>query len=237
MTVEAVDKEPIWSRLELKDWLLLVPAMGSCVAVTYEIGCFVPLGSSTFGLFSLSEHLLWALQALPFAMIFVAGAFTALIFQASFESRLEKSAADETAETKARKKVLGVIFVLTLLLIAILLRQAAYVWIPFVMLIFALLPKPGRPRPVLGICFITFTALTFVLLTGFDQTRSLLNKSDPARFDFGGANVKQLILVRSGEHGLLLYDRPAGRFLFTKMDDLKTIVWDRNSAAPSILRW
>jgi hypothetical protein len=60
-------------KIELKDWLIIVPAAGSAIAVIYEIGSFLPLGGAAFGLFSLSDHLLWALQALPVAMGLVAG--------------------------------------------------------------------------------------------------------------------------------------------------------------------
>src|SRR4051794_32207120 len=46
-------------KLELKDWLVLVPAIGTGLALTYQAGSFIPLGGAAFGLFSLTDHLIW----------------------------------------------------------------------------------------------------------------------------------------------------------------------------------
>jgi hypothetical protein len=54
-----------WS---LKDGLVLVPFLASALALTWEVGYFLKIGDGSFGLFTLSEHITFAIQALPFAL-------------------------------------------------------------------------------------------------------------------------------------------------------------------------
>ena len=59
---EAVAK---WS---LKDALIVIPFLASALALTWEVGYFARIRGGAFGLFSIAEHLTFALQALPIAM-------------------------------------------------------------------------------------------------------------------------------------------------------------------------
>jgi hypothetical protein len=54
-----------WS---LRDGLVLVPFLASALALTWEVGYFLKIGGGSFGLFTLSEHITFAIQALPFAL-------------------------------------------------------------------------------------------------------------------------------------------------------------------------
>ncbi|MET4799196.1 hypothetical protein [Bradyrhizobium sp. LB11.1] len=80
--------------------------------------------------------------------------------------------------------------------------------------------------PIVPLLFALFV-VCFVFARGFDDTRLFLNGATPARFEFSGGNVRNLILVRSGEHALLLFDRDLQQFTFVKFDELKSIVWQR----------
>jgi hypothetical protein len=59
---EAVVK---WS---LKDALIVIPFLASALALTWEVGYFARIKGGAFGLFSIAEHLTFALQALPIAL-------------------------------------------------------------------------------------------------------------------------------------------------------------------------
>jgi hypothetical protein len=52
----------------LKEIAVLVPVFGSTIAVTYDVGFFWGLDINYFTLFSLTEHLVFAIEALPFAL-------------------------------------------------------------------------------------------------------------------------------------------------------------------------
>ena len=54
-------------HLQVKDAVVLVPLFGSLLAMTWEAGQFYPTGG--FRLFSLSEHLLSAIGALPITLM------------------------------------------------------------------------------------------------------------------------------------------------------------------------
>ena len=53
----------------LKDAMVAIPFLASGLALTWEVGFFLRIKGSAFGLFSITEHITFALQALPFAMV------------------------------------------------------------------------------------------------------------------------------------------------------------------------
>jgi hypothetical protein len=52
-----------------KDLLFLVPLLGTALAITYDVGYFSGINLYFFSFFSLTEHIGFALQAFPFALI------------------------------------------------------------------------------------------------------------------------------------------------------------------------
>ena len=55
-------------RWSLKDALVAIPVLASALALTWEVGYFLRIGGGSFGLFSLAEHITFAIQALPYAL-------------------------------------------------------------------------------------------------------------------------------------------------------------------------
>jgi hypothetical protein len=62
--------EPIRRALDLKDAAVLAPLFATSVAISWEVGLFYVTGG--FYYFSLSEHLVYAVSALPLALFFAA---------------------------------------------------------------------------------------------------------------------------------------------------------------------
>jgi lysylphosphatidylglycerol synthetase-like protein (DUF2156 family) len=56
---------------QLKDTVVAVPLVASALAITRQVGAMSSLGG--FALFTVSEHLLWALGALPMALMYTIG--------------------------------------------------------------------------------------------------------------------------------------------------------------------
>ena len=52
-----------------KEFLLLVPLAASAIAITYDAGYFAGIGGFYFTFFSINEHIAFALQVLPFAVV------------------------------------------------------------------------------------------------------------------------------------------------------------------------
>ena len=56
------------SGFAIKDFFVLSPIIGTALALIYDVGYFYGVGISYFTLFSLSEHIVFALPALPVAL-------------------------------------------------------------------------------------------------------------------------------------------------------------------------
>jgi hypothetical protein len=52
-----------------KEILVAVPVLGSAIAISYDVGYFYGLDIKLFTLFSIAEHIVFALEALPFALM------------------------------------------------------------------------------------------------------------------------------------------------------------------------
>jgi hypothetical protein len=48
-----------------------IPLLGAAVALAFDAGCFYALGINFYTLFSLSEHIAFAIPAFPIALIFL----------------------------------------------------------------------------------------------------------------------------------------------------------------------
>jgi hypothetical protein len=84
--------------------------------------------------------------------------------------------------------------------------------------------------------FITVAAfaLAFAMALGCDQMRGRLNFAKNAPIDHAGllhivldGKDRDVELLRSGERGLLVYDRNLDRFIFAKWDSVKGLDWTR----------
>jgi hypothetical protein len=56
------------AKWALKDALIAIPFLASALALTWEVGYFARIKGGAFGLFSVAEHLTFALKALPIAL-------------------------------------------------------------------------------------------------------------------------------------------------------------------------
>ena len=60
--------------LELKDIAVVAPLLGSALCVTYDLGYFYGIDINQYTSFSLTEHVVFALQAVPIAFVFLVAA-------------------------------------------------------------------------------------------------------------------------------------------------------------------
>ena len=64
MTEDAKKTTGLWKD----SYLAYIPLLGAALALTFDVGYFFALNLSFFTLFSLSEHILFAIQAFPIAL-------------------------------------------------------------------------------------------------------------------------------------------------------------------------
>src|ERR1700688_3923944 len=54
---------------QLKTVILVIPLIGAIIAITYDVGYFFGVDINYFTVFSLAEHLVFALEPVPFAIV------------------------------------------------------------------------------------------------------------------------------------------------------------------------
>ena len=61
--------EEVRSRLLNKEFLVLLPVVGSAIAISYDVGYFHALDINLFTVFTISEHITFALEIIPLAIL------------------------------------------------------------------------------------------------------------------------------------------------------------------------
>ena len=210
------------TRLDAKDLAVFIPLFGSSLAIAYEVGSFIPLGSGAFALFNLSDHLLWALRAVPTVLIIFA-AITVLMPLYGIARSLKGR------RWKCFLRVVAAVclcFGLFLLVFGWLKSSVFELVVGFgamTVAILAITPSVLRTFSLQFTLLILF-GLVAAMAAGIDASRAQLHFTCLADFNLK-AGVQSAVLVRSGERGLLLFDPSQQKFTFEKWDDLKNISW------------
>jgi hypothetical protein len=234
-------KSPATISFETKEVFVALPFVGSAIAMSWEVGSFIPIsgvGGRAFGLFSLSEHLLFAIEALPMALV-VAALLPVLIAGVSSSTPKRRSHRVDGRSTRIGLRIafailaffgmavgaLGIYERISMLLVlsgTILSLTTAFALYPPAMF---LLPKQ------LFVAAVGFAMATAMAL-GVDQTRGLLNLPEFHTVRIVVNDVaKEAVLLRTGERGLLIYEPNSRRFAFTKWDAVKGVDWPRRPIA------
>jgi hypothetical protein len=110
MVLDADRTTSLWNE----KFYALIPLLGAGIALTYDVGYFWAIGISFFTLFSLSEHIVFALQAFPLALVLLP-AFIALTMIMGKES---KPALVEPEKVSRRQRIAAFAAVIVIFLIA-----------------------------------------------------------------------------------------------------------------------
>jgi hypothetical protein len=227
---------PQADKLELKDVLVLVPTLASIMAVRWQIARFLPFGG--FQYFSLTDHLLAALQALPFAATIVG--FFGLIYAGSVG--YTRNAAKLSDAHKIRGFVAFSGACLAGLLVGIVYDYVRGGFIPlspligtgiFLLLIFNRLAFHYRPTRlatyVVGACAI----IILTIAAAFDSSYGTIRHSWARRstITLKSGPVEAIVLM-TGDRGLLLYDPVNDRVTYRRLDDIERIDWKRSFPWP-----
>jgi hypothetical protein len=237
-------RAPFVVQIETKDILVSIPLVGSAMAVTWEIGSFVPIGWGPFGLFTLSEHLLFAMQALPIGLL-IAAVIPVLVMGVRNIGRPRPSVRFSSLMSRSTKLRVGIAVgtVLFFILAGVLAYMAvdARSIVLMVMasgvatlgLVFGLYPPALVLWPKLLFVTVFAFALAFSMALGCDMMRGTLSYVDRAARDADLIHIiidgvgKDVELLRSGERGLLVYEHASRKFSFVKWDTVKGLEWAR----------
>lgn len=218
-----------------------VPLVGTTIAVCFDVGYFWGVGIDYFTLFSLTEHIGFALEALPFALgIAVVLVVTTVTTQAPitwYGDRTRSEVSDLSRPVQERlsrlRRKMGLLRTVTAFLFFLLACGSAYLWhkeyfraflfsvVVIAMLLARVISKEEWHAPILLLIMGCTGALLFGEFTGSNYI-SLTTAVDTIVTKSGEAI--QVNVIRSGERGVL-YAKPAQAAIveFTKWDEIKSI--------------
>jgi hypothetical protein len=222
------EAEAIW---EPKNIAILVPVLSSALAISWEVGRFTVVPG--FFLFSLSEHLLAAMQALPLAF----GVAALLTFTgAGLVAVMDRLAFRPSMSTQRR---LALLLALALGITAgwsfEYYRNKTFdnsnIVIAILMLLFSanVVFYQHRVNSPIGRLFIFIGSIMMSLTLSGDLVRKSVRNAgkEPEKLvDVTTTTGRfQARLFMAGERGFLLYNPETQRFSFTKSDQMQSIEW------------
>jgi hypothetical protein len=222
-----------------------VPLVGATIAVCFDVGYFYGVGIDYFTFFSLTEHIGFALEALPVALVIaISVMFTTVTTEApvtwygdraiSEANDLSRPVQERLSRLKRKKAQLQIVAALLFLLLAC---GSAYLWhaeyfrsflyiiVVIAMLLVRVTTKKEWHVPILLLIMGCTGALLFGEFAGssYISQTTAIDTIVPKSGEAIPANV-----IRSGERGVL-YAKPVqgGIVEFTKWDEIKSISRNR----------
>jgi hypothetical protein len=207
--------------VDFKELAVLVPSYAGALAVTYDVGYFYGLDPGLFSLFTLSEHVLFAINALPMAF-FCSLCACPLIF---VDNRKLAGRLDEQSDRIGRKSI-GLI---SISLLAVLSLGSWYYFQSFALvggiaLSYGILRlKEYRHNRIV----IAAGGAAIVLFVGFAMGAEFggnaLKPGTPAYRVFLSNETVDARLIRSGERGLLVYQPSKHELMLIPWGDIHRI--------------
>lgn len=223
------------------------------MALSWEVGSFLPIGGGSFMLFTLTEHLMFAAQALPATLVIASLFVVPFAFNKPIDSITDKTL--RRIEGPAIPPGAGPAAVLAILKIQISRLRRWMIVLRMISLGFGMLiiywgfhirlaaimvfgigvagaallreSPPERSRQLPFFCWLLIASLGMAMAFGSDYSRLVLN-NDRNIVDLKIRQVaKRAVLVRSGERGVLLFEPQTQRFSVEKWDAVEGLDWER----------
>jgi hypothetical protein len=205
--------------LDLKDVLVTIPAISSAFALSWEIGRFLPFGG--FEYFSVSEHLLAAINGLPVAIVATAIA-VACIFGID---NMWRVTGIHNQIKYFFPAMLGPIIPLVLegfsseTTFSVVLFSVAFM----IVIINSFVVRIPLTGPLV-LFFLGVFGILFAMAVSIDQARaSMVASFERQSTIFTTTGQMRGFIVMAGEHGLLVYDPGADQRIYLKMDNVEKI--------------
>jgi hypothetical protein len=221
--------------MELKDWAIFIPTVGSALALFYNVGFFNALDITFFSFFSISEHVLFAMEALPLTFVLAGVAIWFLGESASF--RLPQALKSESVTTdKSREVPSWLLPALTVALCAIgvvssfvFIRQHSY-WeatavILAIITTFAIIYVPTFSVPMVWMPYAALALSLFGYAFGSDRGFTYKQMTKTTHLIYLSTDPKCLaaIVILSGTNGVLFIEQHTNRLNLLRWSDVTRI--------------
>jgi hypothetical protein len=200
-----------------KEMLVAVPILGSAIALVFDVGYFSGIDINLFTLFSLNEHLAFALEPFPYALVAAAlvGVFSLTDIGAVAAARLE-----------SRPIAHWLIGMVVLIGLGFAIYFGFYLIIIAGMLAGYLLQAITRSRDTLKrglLAILIVTTAAFSL--GRETAHNYLRADAPltTTIQMNSDTTIRARIIRSGDRGLLVYDPLEKRVTLIRWDEITKI--------------
>jgi hypothetical protein len=210
------------AELSLDKVIGAIPVLGVLCAVSYDTGFFWMLGQGYYALFSLTEHINFATQAIPAAIVTIGTLLTGVIFFAN-------TASTDMLHKRAKRVGLAIVALLAIILLgdAIVTRSYGLLLLSIVVLfaaavlLWSLTPSNMNfLLPIVGSALLLF--LSFV--TGAELAdRHLKSPAVVHSLRLTDGNSKGGRIVRTGDRGVLFWDPSRRRLHLHKWESVQSI--------------
>jgi hypothetical protein len=203
-----------------KDYLVILPVIGTVSAVTFDVGYFYGIDINLFTLFSLSEHVLFSIEALPwtFAIVLVAPTFFATDFIPNMGRWFN--------ENKRWRRVSKSVMLLLWILIGFLGFKFPATQIPLataITIMAALGAYIAGPldKPPLKYLAGAFVVIACIFLLGYTLANLYVDGEKMHTIETANTKIDGRI-IRSGERGMLFVDTQK-KILFLKWSEITRV--------------
>jgi hypothetical protein len=221
----------------VKEGLIVIPLFASALAISYDVGCFFWFDIKLFSLFSTSEHLGFAFEALPLAVMVSVGLFGlafGMRFPESISVWIDVMRGKRDAKTMkefewVRKRQFRLLIVVGVL--AIFIAYPGFRILPWticaMILLFGttltIIPAARLVTKLHVTIFVVAAGLLVALATGADFSRSYIKFGKPKHILFVGEEKVETKLIRSGECGVLVFEPVSKELRFIRWDAIKRL--------------
>jgi hypothetical protein len=218
----------------IEKYITYIPLLAATIALSFDVGFFYAIEINFFTLFSLSEHILFVLQALPAAIVLL---FVVAILLPVFSYEPKKHL-PQAPPTMGKYKRIAAIVAVAVLVVGLISFVAYIVWTseplarlftifisvfiipPFIALQFA--EARFRQLRILTTAILICVVISFAF--GMASGAGLRN-SNTINVVKLKANQSPIIgvVIRSGERGVLLYERTSNLVRFEPWEAINSI--------------
>ena len=204
-------------QLEFKEVAVLIPLIGTAIAISYDVGYFYGIDIHLFTLFSLAEHILFAFAAAPVAFV-LAICLTAYFGPGlDIAIGLKISAVGQKLEKRTRRVVdAGVLALVILSAGAIFYFRhfgvAAFMLSGAAIALFRFLPIPRRAIYSISCVLVIVTAFA----VGHDFARNYVLYGPVSHSIQLENDTLAIKLIRSGDRGVLYFEPKAKQLNFVR---------------------
>jgi hypothetical protein len=215
----------------LKEFLVAVPLFASTLAVMFDVGYFSGIDINLFTLFSISEHLVFALEALPLGIALALSNYAAIRFYRPITHALDRKV-EENPRRTISLALMALIFCVTFIVVVLYIFPFYFLFIfttvlALVLHFWHLIPTSMTKPPAIWLWSMVFV-LVFAYGLGTDISRAYLASDTATHTVQTNTEALRVRLIRSGDKGLLFFVPQDKRIIFLRWDAVKEIARPRS---------